>query len=522
MTKRTYLKRLRKALGRIPEHEKEDIISYYNELIEESYDRGKTTRQIFSELDTPEQAAENYLREGITSERRPVRRQRETSVWSTLLLPVRIVLGIALVIAGIVLVSLTIAFGAAGVAVGIASIYTFVMSFGPLTNGHPAIAFAQFGVAIACMGISGLFFPIIALLWKLNGMLWRFVSGRRSEKKPVRRSTVRMIAIGVAELVLGAIVFTAAFGGLDFKYENLAVTDGIETCEQVVTEPIENFSLESDNLALTVLRSEGEELRVVYRELEDMKKLYSFEDGKLTLKEQEKDFSVWFGVSEHITWKRGIFFSAVARELYHAEIYLPASFEGDLNLKTDNGTVNVSDMVCANLVIETDNGAVTVTNVTAQNVTFELDNGAFTGKDITAKTLRAETDNGLISLERVAVEELFFAKSHNGVVNLAECSAESFELYTSNGTIMLDRITAEKVEAETNNGAVRLTQLDAKDITLQTDNGSISGSIVGSRADYAIEARVKNGSCNLPNKSDGERRLKATSDNGSIKITFTE
>ena len=50
MTKRKYLRRLRNALGRIPESEKEELIEYYAEIIDESYERGKTTRGIFATL----------------------------------------------------------------------------------------------------------------------------------------------------------------------------------------------------------------------------------------------------------------------------------------------------------------------------------------------------------------------------------------------------------------------------------------------------------------------------------------
>ncbi|MDE5896559.1 MAG: DUF1700 domain-containing protein, partial [Clostridia bacterium] len=61
MKKKTYLRRLRKALKGIPEREKEKLIEYYAEMIDESRERGKSDREIFADLETPEQAAADYF-----------------------------------------------------------------------------------------------------------------------------------------------------------------------------------------------------------------------------------------------------------------------------------------------------------------------------------------------------------------------------------------------------------------------------------------------------------------------------
>ena len=58
MTKQTYLRRLRKALRGVPSRERENCIDYYAELIDDAFERGKTSREVFNELEAPEEAAE--------------------------------------------------------------------------------------------------------------------------------------------------------------------------------------------------------------------------------------------------------------------------------------------------------------------------------------------------------------------------------------------------------------------------------------------------------------------------------
>ena len=61
MKKQTYLRRLRKALKGVPAREKEKLIEYYAEMIDESRERGKTDKEIFADLETPEQVAADYF-----------------------------------------------------------------------------------------------------------------------------------------------------------------------------------------------------------------------------------------------------------------------------------------------------------------------------------------------------------------------------------------------------------------------------------------------------------------------------
>ena len=504
MTKRKYLRRLRKALGNIPAHEKDEIAEYYNELIEEALDRGKTESEIFAEMDTPEQAARNYLKDGLTTTSAPRCERSQKSAADVLLLPIRILCGFVLVILGIVTVSVTFSLGVAGISIGASGIWLFFVSFGPLFTGHPGIAFAQFGVAIALTGLCPLFIAVTCILWKLNVCLWNVFRGRENTVKPFKKSTIRSFAVGGAVFLLGILVFMGGFGAMGFRQEALAVMEGMVEQEQIVEEIPENFSFESDNLALTVKPSEDETLRIVYREVEDAPKHYSYEDGKMTLKESDSKVNVFFfGTSARTAWRRGVFFSWAAQDIHRAELYLPASFEGDLKLKTANGTISIADMVCSDLVLRTNNGVIHVENITANSV-------------------HAESDNGVVKFSEVTVSGLLYAQTDNGAMKLDRVNAGEIKIDSDNGAVKLINVVAVRVEAETNNGAINLERLSADDISMKADNGAISGTILGTKEEFRIAVSTGNGTCNLKDKENGEKSLRVRAGNGSIRIFFTD
>ena len=58
-------------------------------------------------------------------------------------------------------------------------------------------------------------------------------------------------------------------------------------------------------------------------------------------------------------------------------------------------------------------------------------------------------------------------------------------------------------------------------IYLTVKNGDISGTVVGSYDDFAIQTEIKKGESNLPdNKDGGEKTLNVSSNNGDVNITF--
>lgn len=495
MTKRKYLKKLKKALGKISPAEAEDLVAYYAELIDESYDHGKTEREIFSKLDPPEVAAANYLRECPTIGEEGKREGHVRNAASNF---GKIVMGFFAAILSIVLVSLIVSFASCGVAFAVAGVYVLAISFGLLFSGHAAVFFAQWGMAFVLFALAMLSEAAAVLLYKLFAGMWRFVVGRPKPKKPMRKSMRRALIASAMMLLGGQLMFTAAFGALGFNYKNLAVTEGLATHEEQLS--VEDaLALEADNSAVTIKRSEDETCKLVYRDFPETPKRFVFLDGKAMLNDGEGTLSV-MGASFELQWRRGLLIGGAATDLQRAELYLPASFSGALTVEVDNGEVSVTDMVCTDLVISVKNGAVTLDSVTTDTVDVKTNNGAVILQSITAETVNAKTSNGAIYCKNV--------------------TAETVTAEIKTGAIDLKNVACTRVTATTSTGAILLEDLRADHIYLHTSTGSVKGTISGSEAEYSVTASVSTGSCNLQNRQGGSKQLDVRVSTGSVNIKF--
>lgn len=527
MKKRTYLKRLRKALKGVPNREKEKLIEYYDELIDESRERGKSDREIFSELESPAQVAADYFNAnegeiGIDDDlprRRPVRRTRSDyddyddcgyepprrraprryeprrqrkgmsggklllfvllfPVWLPLVI-VAFVIALAVFLVGILFV---IAFAALALGFSVGGIYLIVMSFGVI-SANGSIATVQIGTGVALIGLSVLagmaVGPTARGFASFTG--WVFRGFRRVEHVRVHSTgkTVTTAAFGFVLVLVGCGVGALGMGKLDWNWRNLAVAGDVqEHTEELTLEGLNALAVDSDNLTLSVVRTDGE-AKLVYTDCTEIPKSYSFEEGKIQLSSGEWAHSFWASIKQ--SWSHGVLFSAVMSETNRAVLYLPESFAGELAVITSNGGLSMEGISLESLSFTSNNGYIAVKDGAFTAVGVKTDNGYVSLEGVTAKTVTAETDNGFVTLTRV---------------------------------------NAEVIDANTDNGAVKLDRVLGQDIRLKSGNGSINGSLLGVREDYQITASTGLGSCNLSNTDTGLRILNVRTGCGSIDILF--
>lgn len=534
MTKRKYLRKLRKALGRIPESEKEELIEYYSEIIDESYERGKTTREIFATLETPEQVASDYFNanEGRMDERKRPRRgdyprrddyarrddyprrdeyfsrgrdddyeerRRERStpkekkkpnvILTVLLFPIwfplfMVAFSLALA-ASIVIIALLIADVIVTVALFVSALYCLIASFG-LIPAHGTLAITQIGAALVLFGLAMLFELSIKPLGKGVGAFFRLLFRRNSSSggAVAQSNWVAVLVVGLIFLLIGGGMGGFGFHALGDDWHNLAVVGDITEQEQVVELTGGAFTFDSDNLRVNVEPTDGDTARLVYYECEDMKLEYSNENGNVSLKS-----GAWSrNPLEYFKqcWQRGILFSAVVSDYVRATVYLPVSYEGDITLKVNNGA----------LLLNGFGGE----NNSFGNVTLTTDNGMVSVEGLNAKKLFVDTDNGYIALDGV--------------------NADAVECHADNGYVKLKNVSAQTVNGVTQNGAITCERVNAENITLKTSNGAINGTIVGAEGDFRITANVGNGSCNLKDTDTGNKLLSVKTGNGAIKLSF--
>ncbi|MDE5547560.1 MAG: DUF4097 family beta strand repeat-containing protein, partial [Clostridia bacterium] len=492
MKKRTYLKRLRKALQGVPNREKEKLIEYYDELIDELHERGKTDREIFNELETPAQVATDYFNAnegeygGIEEpprrrrrsrpayddydddyddyepprrrrERRPSRRrERERLTGGKLLLFVLlfplwlplVIVAFAIALTAFILgIAFVIALGALTLGFAVSGIYLIVMSFGVI-SANGSVAMAQIGAGVALIGLSAL--AAMAVGPTARGFAtftgWVFRGFRRADYVKTRATgkTITKAAFGFALVLVGCGVGALGMGRLDWNWRNLAVVgDMQEHTEEFSLDELTALSVESDNLALSVVRTDGE-AKLVYTDCVEVPKNFSFEEGKIELNSDWTN-NFWGWVKQ--SWSHGVLFTAVMSESNQAVLYLPESFTGELAVKTSNGGLEMEGISLESLSLISKNGFISV-------------------KDGSFSTIGVQTSNGYVSFDGV--------------------TAGSVVAQTSNGFVKLQDVNAEIIDAHTSNGMVKLSRVVGQDIRLKSGNGSVSGSLLGMRDDYRI------------------------------------
>ena len=108
-------------------------------------------------------------------------------------------------------------------------------------------------------------------------------------------------------------------------------------------------------------------------------------------------------------------------------------------------------------------------------------------------------------------------------LQVPDARLDCLTLSTTNEDITLSPLAVtESVTLSSNGGNLSFQGLDVGSaLALNAKNGDISGAVVGSYDDFAIQSACKKGESNLPEqKEEGEKTLTVSCNNGDINLTF--
>lgn len=115
------------------------------------------------------------------------------------------------------------------------------------------------------------------------------------------------------------------------------------------------------------------------------------------------------------------------------------------------------------------------------------------------------------------------AEDRKIVLQVPTALLDTVTLSTTNEDVSLPVLAVMgSIDISTNGGNITFESLDVGNtLTLTAKNGDISGTVVGSYDDFAIQSEIKKGDSNLPeNKDGGEKTLKVSGNNGDVNIEF--
>lgn len=110
-------------------------------------------------------------------------------------------------------------------------------------------------------------------------------------------------------------------------------------------------------------------------------------------------------------------------------------------------------------------------------------------------------------------------------LQIPDALLENLTLSTTNEDIALPELAVTgRISLFANNGDIIFGNLEVGDaLYLTVKNGDISGTVLGSYDDFAIQSEIKKGESNLPDdKESGEKTLKVSCNNGDVHIEFVK
>ncbi len=99
---------------------------------------------------------------------------------------------------------------------------------------------------------------------------------------------------------------------------------------------------------------------------------------------------------------------------------------------------------------------------------------------------------------------------------------ENLTISTTNEDITLSPLAVTgSISLSSNGGNITFENVDVGNaLSLTVKDGDISGTVIGSYDDFAIQTEIKKGESNLPNKEGGEKTLNVSSNNGNVNVAL--
>ena len=331
-----------------------------------------------------------------------------------------------------------------------------------------------------------------------------------------------LITAGIL-VVLGTVCVTVGAGMNGGTIKNIEQevfeekTRTFESCHEM--------TIDDQDTDIEIVPTDGE-MRVDYTESEKVRYEITETNGKVRIK-KKADIR--------------LFDYAVVFDRQKLTLYIPAGFDGVLDVSTSNASLSVEGISAGKTTFDDTNGNMTLTGCTFGDLGVSGSNGRceirsctssdavvdFSNSDVMAEELTLSgkltvgSSNGTIKLDGVTSKELDIGMS-NGQITAGTLSVlGKAEFENSNGRITITSITAGELSADNSNGGIKLDYADCLKIRLITSNADVTGTLAGTIASYSITSDVSNGRNSLPEKLDsGDRKLDVEVSNGNISVDF--
>ncbi|RKQ32675.1 DUF4097 family beta strand repeat-containing protein [Oceanobacillus halophilus] len=134
------------------------------------------------------------------------------------------------------------------------------------------------------------------------------------------------------------------------------------------------------------------------------------------------------------------------------------------------------------------------------------------------------TNNGMIDASELEAEDIY-VETDNGKIVLNEIRSTFIEAKADNGEIVLENVEGELISKTDNGKMTLITDSLDRPIEMKTDNGAINILTKRKPSNATFDIKVDNGFVNIFGESiydtiigNGDNRIKLTTDNGKITV----
>jgi len=189
-----------------------------------------------------------------------------------------------------------------------------------------------------------------------------------------------------------------------------------------------------------------------------------------------------------------------ALENLRLDVFLPAGYGKDFELKTTSGTIHGGYFEFAALSLESSSGGI-----------------AWEGAK--AETIRVKATSGNIKIEKAKAKSIAFV-STSGSIMIGECDSLATSLRASSGKIAIESVSG-NIEARSSSGDIALRYLEYRgwDATVRASSGKVA---IGLPSDARFALKTKSGSgkiaADFKDESGAIGAISAATTSGRIEI----
>lgn len=319
----------------------------------------------------------------------------------------------------------------------------------------------------------------------------------------MKKSTKISIIIASVLVAVGATIFCTAMAKSNWNFTALSLVE-YETNTYYVDNEFKNISIDSELDAITFVKSDSEECKIVCHEMDTLRHFAKVE--KETLKIGTIDKRKWY---EYIGINVGS---------PKVTVYLPENEYNSLDIECTTGMAELpKDFTFGNVNINVTTGAVKIMTPQADNMNIKSTTGSITISDLIVNSLKLDVTTGNINVKNVNCSADLKTSTTTGDVALENVKCENVMIDATTGDVSLENvIAASKFRIETDTGDINIRNSDANDIHIETDTGDVTGSLL---SDKIFFVETDTGDIDVPRTTSGGR-CEIETDTGDIEINI--